>query len=51
LKATDLLLQASGFGVIVLDLGDVLAKHTQRIPLGTGYRFRLATEQARTALV
>jgi hypothetical protein len=51
LKATDLLLQTGGFGAIVLDLSDVLPKHTQRIPLATWYRFRLAAEQARTALV
>jgi len=28
-----------------------LPQHTQRIPLGTLYRFRLAAEHARTALV
>jgi hypothetical protein len=51
LKATDLLLQTGGFGAIVLDMSDVLRQHTQRIPLATWYRFRLAAEQARTALV
>jgi hypothetical protein len=51
LKATDLLLQTGGFGAIVLDMSDVLPQHTQRIPLGTWYRFRLAAEHARTALV
>lgn len=51
LKATDLLLQAGGFGAIVLDMSDVLPQHTMRIPLATWYRFRLAAEQARTALV
>src|SRR6202041_1148291 len=51
LKATDLLLQAGGFAAIVLDMSDVLPQHTQRIPLGTWYRFRLAAEQARTALI
>lgn len=51
LKATDLLLQAGGFGAIVLDMSDVLPQHTMRIPLGTWYRFRLAAEQARTALI
>jgi hypothetical protein len=48
LEATDLLLQA---GAIVLDMNDVLPLHTMRIPLGTWYRFRLAAEQARTALI
>src|SRR6185437_14387002 len=51
LKATDLLLQAGGFGAIVLDMSDVLSQHTMRIPLATWYRFRLAAEQARSALV
>ena len=51
LKATDLLLQAGGFGAIVLDMSDVLPQHTTRIPLATWYRFRLAAEQARTALL
>jgi len=51
LKATDLLLQAGGFGAIVLDMSDVLPQHAMRIPLATWYRFRLAAEQARTALI
>src|SRR5882757_3213984 len=51
LKATDLLLQAGGFAAIVLDMSDVLPHHIMRIPLATWYRFRLATEQARTALI
>jgi hypothetical protein len=51
LKATDLLLQAGGFGAIVLDMSDALPQHTTRIPLTTWYRFRLAAEQARTALL
>jgi hypothetical protein len=51
LKATDLLLQAGGFAAIVLDMSDVLQQHTMRIPLATWYRFRLAAEQARTALI
>jgi hypothetical protein len=51
LKATDLLLQTGGFAAIVLDMSDVLPQHTMRIPLATWYRFRLAAEHARTALV
>jgi hypothetical protein len=51
LKTTDLLLQAGGFASIVLDMSDVLPQHTMRIPLGTWYRFRLAAEQARAALI
>ncbi|HEY4381407.1 MAG TPA: ATPase domain-containing protein [Acidobacteriaceae bacterium] len=51
LKSTDLLLQTGGFGAIVLDMSDVLPQHTMRIPLATWYRFRLAAEQARSALI
>lgn len=51
LKATDLLLQAGGFAAVVFDMSDVLPQHTMRIPLATWYRFRLAAEQARTALI
>jgi RecA/RadA recombinase len=51
LSATDPLLQTGGFGAIVLDMSDVLPKHATRIPLATWYRFRLAAEQARTALL
>jgi len=51
LNATDLLLQAGGFAAIVLDMSDVLPQHIMRVPLSTWYRFRLAAEQARTALI
>jgi hypothetical protein len=51
LNATDLLLQAGGFAAIVLDMSDVLPQHIMRVPLSTWYRFRLAAEHARTALV
>ncbi len=51
LQATDLLLQAGGFAAIVLDMSDVLPQHATRIPLSTWYRYRLAAEQARTALL
>jgi RecA/RadA recombinase len=51
LKATDLLLQTGGFAAIVLDMGELLPRQTMRIPLATWYRFRLAAEQARTALI
>jgi hypothetical protein len=51
LRATDLLLQTGGFAAIVLDMSDVLPQHTMRIPLATWYRFRLAAEHARSALL
>jgi RecA DNA recombination protein len=52
LKSTDLLLKANcGFGLIVVDLEDMPEKLVRRIPLDVWYRFRLATEQLKTALV
>jgi hypothetical protein len=51
LRAMDLLLQTGGFAAIVLDMSDVLPQHTMRIPLATWYRFRLAAEHARSALL
>ncbi len=51
LRATDLLLQAGGFGVVILDMCGVAPQYIQNVPLGTWYRFRLGAEHARTALV
>ncbi len=51
LKSTDLLLPAGGFAAIMLDRSDVLPKHAMRIPIARWHRFRLAAEQARTALI
>lgn len=50
-KATDLLLQAGGFGVVGLDLGDVPAKSAKRIISSWWYRFRRTLEATPTALV
>ena len=51
LKATDLLLQAGGFGLIVLDIADVPISAARKIPLTTWFRFRRAVENTSTALV
>lgn len=51
LRATDLLLQAGGFGCIVLDLGGLAAEHGRRIPLATWFRFRQAADRTRCSLV
>jgi hypothetical protein len=51
LKATDLLLQAGGFGVVVLDLGDIPITAARRIPLTTWFRFRRAVENTSTAFI
>ena len=51
LKSTDLLLQAGGFGLVALDLGDIPVDAARRIPLTTWFRFRRAVEHTSTALV
>ncbi|HET7891740.1 MAG TPA: hypothetical protein VFL34_09450, partial [Candidatus Sulfotelmatobacter sp.] len=51
LRATDLLLESGGFGMIVLDLGDLPAEAARRIPLTTWFRFRRAIEHTPTILL
>jgi hypothetical protein len=51
LKATDLLLQSGGFGLIVVDFGDIRPEDARRVPLTTWFRFRRAIENTPTALV
>jgi hypothetical protein len=51
IRATDLLLQAGGFGAIVLDLADEAIEHGRRIPLATWFRFRQAADRTRCSLV
>jgi hypothetical protein len=50
-KATDLLLQGGGFGVVLLDLGNVPAKSATRIISSWWYRFRRTLETTPTAMV
>jgi len=50
-KSTDLLLQGGGFGLVLLDLGDVAAKDAKRIISSWWYRFRRTLEATPTALV
>jgi hypothetical protein len=50
-KATDLLLQSGGFGLVVLNLADVAAKYARRIVSSWWFRFRRALENTPTALV
>ena len=50
-KATDLLLQSGGFGLVVLNLADVAAKSTRRIITSWWFRFRRALENTPTVLV
>ena len=51
LRATDLLLESGGFGMIVLDLGDLPVQAARRIPLTTWFRFRRAVEYKPTILL
>ena len=51
LRAADLLLQSSGFGMVVLDLAGVSLKMARRIPLTTWFRFRRAIENTPTILL
>lgn len=51
LKVTDLLLHAGGFGMVVLDLGDIPAESVRRIPLTSWFRFRRAVEPTGTVLL
>jgi len=51
LRATDLLLESGGFGLIVLDLSDLPPQSARRIPLTTWFRFRRAVENKPTILL
>jgi hypothetical protein len=51
LRATDLLLQAGGFGAIVLDMGSMAPEHVSRIPLATWFRYRAAAERTQACVV
>jgi RecA DNA recombination protein len=51
LRATDLLLESGGFGMIALDLGDLPPQTARRIPLTTWFRYRRAVEHTPTVLL
>ena len=51
LRTADLLLQAGGFSLIVLDLGSTPADMALRIPLATWFRFRAACERTRVSVL
>ena len=51
LRATDLLLQSSGFGMVVIDLAGTAPKMARRIPLTTWFRFRRAVENTPAILL
>jgi len=51
LRVTDLLLQAGGFGVVVLDMGSLAPEHVSRIPLATWFRYRAAAERTQASVL
>jgi hypothetical protein len=51
LRATDLLLESGGFGLIVLDLADLPPQSARRVPLTTWFRYRRTIEHTPTILL
>ena len=51
LRATDLLLQGRGFGLIAVDLSDIPAETVRHVPLNAWFRFRRGVEDTPTILV
>jgi recombination protein RecA len=51
LKSADLILQAGGFGAIVLDLGGVAPEHVSRVELATWHRYRVAAQRTQSSIV
>jgi recombination protein RecA len=50
-RATDLLIQGGGFGLIALDLSDIPPQTVRYVPLNTWFRFRRAVEDTPTILI
>jgi recombination protein RecA len=51
MQATDLILHAGGFGLVILDLCDMPAQPLQRIPTSYWYRFQRTVENTATVLL
>jgi recombination protein RecA len=51
LRVTDLLLQAGGFGSIVLDMGSIAPEFALRVPLATWFRYRAAAERSQVSIL
>ncbi len=51
LKATDLILQSGGFGLVALDLAGIPEQFVRRIPLTSCFRFQRAVEYTKTTLL
>jgi recombination protein RecA len=50
-KVTDMLLQSGGFGLIVVDLGNIAERFVRNVPLSSWFRFSRVVEKQATALV
>jgi len=50
LRVTDLLLQSGGFGLVIIDLGDVPFQTARHVPLTSWFRFQRAVERTSTVL-
>jgi recombination protein RecA len=50
LRATDLLIQGGGFGLLALDLSDIATRLVRQVPLNVWFRFRRAVENTPTIL-
>jgi recombination protein RecA len=51
LRATDLLIQGGGFGLVAIDLSDIAPKIVRYVPLNAWFRFRRAVEDTPTILM
>jgi len=50
LRVTDLLLQSGGFGLVMVDLGDMQFQTARRIPLTSWFRYQRTVERTATVL-
>jgi hypothetical protein len=51
MRTTDLLLQAGGFGAIVLDMASLAPEAVNRVPLATWFRYRAAAERTQSSIL
>lgn len=51
MRVTDLLLQASGFSAIVLDMASIAPEYALRVPLATWFRYRAAAEKTQASIL
>jgi hypothetical protein len=51
LRATDLLIQSGGFGMVAVDLSDIAPRIVRYVPLNAWFRFRRAVEDTPTILM